>query len=76
MILANRDALVRVFENSTSIVICVEVIRCRENGNHRWKFFRWRFTEHRVAIVQLAHESWTWCSYAPRILGLVSADDA
>jgi hypothetical protein len=56
MILADSNALVRIFENSTSVAICIEIIWCRENGDHRREFLCGGLTEHDIAIMQLAHE--------------------
>jgi len=51
MILPNRDALVRVFEDGTSVTICIEIIWCRENGDHGREFLCWGLTEHDIAMV-------------------------
>ena len=51
MILPNRDALVRVFEDGTSVTICIEIIWCRENSDHGREFLCWGLTEHDIAMV-------------------------
>lgn len=51
MILPNRDALVRVFEDGTSVTICIEIIGRGENGDHRREFLCWSLAEHDITIV-------------------------
>lgn len=76
MILADGNALVRVLEYSTSVVIHIEVIRCRENRDHRRELLCWGLTKHDIAAIRLAHETELGNLHPPRILSLVSADNA
>ena len=57
MILADGNALVRVLEYSTPVVIHIEVIRCRENRDHRRKLLCRGLTKHDIAAIHSAHET-------------------
>src|SRR6266404_1845584 len=57
MVLADSDALVRVLEYSTSVVIHIEVIRCRENCNHRRELLLRGLTIHDISATIAAHET-------------------
>ena len=57
MILADSNALVRVLEHSTSVVIHIEVIRCRENRDHRRELLCRGLTKHDIAAMRSAHET-------------------
>ena len=56
VILADGNALVRVLEYSTPVVIHIEVIRCRENRDYRREFLCWGLAKHDIAAIRSAHE--------------------
>ena len=57
VILADGDALVRVLKHSTSIVIHIEVIGCRENRDHGGELLCRGLTEHDIAAMRSARET-------------------
>ena len=57
MILADGNALVRVLEYSTPVVIDIEVIRCREDCDHRRELLCRGLTKHDIAAMHLDQET-------------------
>jgi hypothetical protein len=57
MILADGNALVRVLEHSTPVVIHIEVIRCREDRDHRRELLCRGLTKHDIAAMHSDHET-------------------
>jgi len=59
VILSNSDILVRILENRSSILIYIQIVWSRENGNHRRELFCRGLAEYCIT----------------RILGLMTSDD-
>jgi hypothetical protein len=57
--LSNRDILVRILENRSSILVYIQIVWSRENGNHRREI-----TFRGLAVYRIA-----------RILGFMSSND-